>query len=112
MTKELALAEIEQELIAARQAGERSNEGMVRVCARRAAGLAIGLWLETQQGSNKPVDAMSRLKLVQSDDAFPQPIREAARRLTTKVTPEFISPFSTHPVDDATIIINYFLERT
>lgn len=111
MTKELALAEIEQELIAARQAGERFNEGMVRVCARRAAGIAVGFRLGTQsKGGN--ADAMSRLRLVQSDDAFPQPIREAARRLTTQVTPEFMSPFSTHPVDDATIIINYFLERT
>ena len=50
---------------------------------------------------------MGQLKKLQSDESFPKEIRDAAERLTTKITQQFTSPFSTNPIDDAVIIIEH-----
>jgi hypothetical protein len=111
MTKEEACRQIEKELATAREAEKSGNAGMARVCARRAAGIAIGFWRQEHPRWGWGVDAMSQLRAVQTDDALPPTVRDAATRLTTKAMQQFTSP-STHPVDDCTIIINYFLENT
>jgi len=109
MTREEAIQHIEKEFAAARVAEKNGNEGMVRVCARRAAGIAIGFWLESNPRKTWGVDAMSRLRALQLDDSIPQEVKESAKRLTTKITERFTSPFPTHPLDDAQQIIQYFL---
>lgn len=110
MTKAEASLHIEKEFSAAREAEKNGNEGMVRVCARRAAGIAIGFWLQSNPRKSWGVDAMSRLRALQLDDSIPQNVREAAARLTTKITENFTSPFPSHPLDDAHQIIQHCLE--
>ena len=109
MTKEQALAQIEKEFATARQAEKAGNDGMVRVCARRAAGVAIGFWLQTQLRAGWGIDAMSQLRSLQADDSFPPEVRDAAGRLTTKITEQFTSPFATNPVEDSKKITQHLL---
>lgn len=85
---------------------------MVRVCARRAAGIALRTWCEAHGRKALRTDAMSLLHDIVANESVPAAVREAARRLTTRVTEQFTSRFSSHPLDDATIIINYFLEQS
>ena len=110
MTKPQALEQIEKEFATAKQARNEGSDGMVRVCARRAAGVAVGYWLERNPRERWGVDAMSRLRSLQLDESLPTDVRDAATRLTTKVTKQFTSPFSTDTIHDSTIIINHLLQ--
>ena len=109
-TKEAAIRQIEKELATARSAKTAGNIGMARVCARRAAGLAITYWLQKNPKQNWGADAMSQLKAVQNADVAPHAVREAARRLSTKVIEGSAREFSTHPLADSKIVLDFFLE--
>jgi hypothetical protein len=109
MTKTQTLEQIEKEFATAKHAQEIGNDGMVRVCARRAAGVAIGYWLERNPRASWGMDAMNRLKNLQRDAMIPIDVRDAAARLTTKITEQFTSPFPTDPIHDSKIIINHLL---
>ncbi len=111
MTKEEVVDQIHREFEIAAEAQKAGNDGMVRVCARRAAGAAIGHWLSTHPEKNWGADAMNRLRNVQHDETVPAHVGDAAVRLTTKITEQFRSPFPTDPVTDSRIIIDYFMER-
>jgi hypothetical protein len=109
VTREQALARIEHEFSAAEAARKNGNDGMVRVCARRAAGVAITFWLEDNPRTGWGVDAMSQLRNLQTDPLMPDEVRAAAGRLTTKITGQFTSPFSQHPLADAQLIIDHLI---
>ena len=109
LTKEDAGGLIEKELFQAAQAAKEENSGMVRVCARRAAGIAIRFWLQQHPRKFWGTDAMNQLRNVHLDQGVPQGVRSAARRLTARITPEFESPYKTDPVEDSRMIINHFL---
>lgn len=96
---------IEQELTQARRAREAGNEGQARVCARRAAGLAIKAWYQRRDGPGWGGDALTQLKRLQGDESVPEHIRQAAMRLTTKVDFEHKLPFEEDAVEDARGII-------
>lgn len=110
VTKTQVLNRIDRELSTARLAHTKGNDGMVRVCARRAAGIAISYWLTQNPHQGWGVDAMSLLRNLQSDQSVPQDIRDAAMRLTTRITGQFTAPFSTDPIDDSKTIINHLLQ--
>jgi hypothetical protein len=112
MTREQAHQRIEKEFSTASQAGTLGNDGMMRVCARRAAGIAVSYWLESHHRPNWGPDVMTQLRSVQLDTSIPQPVRDASQRLTTKITEQFTSPFSTNPIEDSKIIINHFMETS
>lgn len=100
---------IEKECATAEQASNAGNEGMVRLCARRAAGVAIQHWLERNPHPDWGLDTMNRLRNLQREESIPQNVREAAKRLTEKVTAQFTPPSSTDPIHDARIIIDQLL---
>ncbi len=52
---------------------------------------------------------MNQLRNLQLDDSIPRLVRDAAIRLTTKITERFTSAFPTDPVQDSKIIIDYLL---
>lgn len=110
MTKEQTVSQIEKEFATAAHAQKIGNDGMVRVCARRAAGVAITFWLQTNPRQRWGVDAMSQLRYLQLDESLPEDVRDAAKRLTTKVTEQFTSPFSTNPIEDANIVIDHLIK--
>ena len=103
---------IEQELAAAEAAWQEANEGKARVCARRAVALAIEAWLARFPVRRWRGDAIEHLRQIQQDASFPLPIRQAAERLSTKVTQRHSAPFTTDPIRDARVIIAHFSTNT
>ena len=99
------VALIEQELAAAEAARHNNNEGKARVCARRAVALAAEAWLVRLPPPRWRGDAMEHLRQIQQDASFPLPIRQAAERLSTSVTRQHTTPFTSDPVADARLII-------
>lgn len=112
MTKEIAQQQIQKEFATANHAQSIGNEGMVRVCARRAAGVAVAFWLQSNPRTGWGVDAMNQLRSLALDEMTPHEVRDAAQRLTTRITEQFTSAFLTNPIDDANIIINYLMKPT
>ncbi len=109
MVKEIVLINIDAELNRANKALEEGNIGMARVCARRACGNAISFWLEDNPRQDYGESAMNQLRSIQSDDIVPKEVKDAAERLTTHVTNQSDSPFTSDPIADAKILTNYFL---
>ena len=111
LTKEAVLGLIEKEFVQAAQAESEGNSGMVRVCARRAAGIAIRYWLQQLPRKFWGMDAMNQLRNVHLDQSVPQGVRSAARRLTARITSEFEPQQKSNPVEDSKLIISHFLEQ-
>jgi len=103
---------LDQELAAAEVAWKDGNDGKARVCARRAVGLVTEAWLA---GLPEPLwrgDAMEHLRRIHQLEAFPVPVRQAAERLSTAVPRRDAAPFTTEPLADARVIIEYFTAGT
>ena len=96
---------IKRELPSARQAFDSGNEGKGRVCARRAAGIALTWFLSTHPRHSWGTDAMTQLLHLKDDSSFPQDVREAASRLTARIIEQFSYPFKTSPLEDSNIIV-------
>jgi hypothetical protein len=111
MSRDRTCVLIERELARGRRALADGNEGMARVCARRAAGIAIGHCLDESRRSGWAADAVHRLRSVEGDGTFPESVRQAARRLTARVREDFTSPFQENPLDDAHIIVTHCMQE-
>lgn len=111
MTRDRTRLLIDAEFARGRRAFADRNEGMARVCARRAAAIAIGHYLDGSRRSGRAGDAMDRLRSVEAGGTFPEPVRQAARRLTARVREDFTSPFQENPLDDAQIIVTHFMQE-
>ena len=98
---------LDQELAAAEVAWKAGIDGKARVCARRAVAMATEAWLA---GLPEPLwrgDAMEHLRRIHQLEAFPLAIRQAAKRLSTPVPRRDTAPFTTDPLADARVIIEY-----
>ena len=94
-------AEINAELEKARQARTRGNEGRARVCARRAAGIAIREYL-TQKGIHPPsTSAIDLLTLIKDDPHLSPDLKSIADHLTLRVTGEFKLPIQADLIAEA-----------
>ena len=111
-TLEETLRIISKEFDTAHNAMRAGNQGMVRVCARRAAGAAIARWLQSHPRNGWGIDAMSRLRALRDENTMPSDVRDAAARLGTKVTPRFASSQSIDPIGDARAVITRLLNIT
>jgi hypothetical protein len=93
--------EIDRELEKAEQARARQNEGQARVCARRAAGIAIREYL-TRQGIRPPsASAYDLLNLLRDDPRLSPDLKLIADHLTLRVTEEFKLPVNADLVAEA-----------
>ncbi len=93
--------EIENEFEKAEQARGRKNEGQARVCARRAAGIAIREYL-TRQGIRPPsASAYDLLNLLKEDPRLSPDLQLIADHLTLRVTEEFKLPVNADLVAEA-----------
>ena len=108
-SKEYYLELIEKEFATAREARTVGNDGMVRVCARRAAGHAIGRYLSGHPNRAWGSSALTHLAQLKDDPAFPHAIREAAVRLTARISENFKYSESSDPISDAFAIVDYFM---
>jgi hypothetical protein len=99
---------IEAELAKAERARAERREGMARVCARRAAGWALRSYYVTRTGRAAPTSALDLLRWFQADPAAPAELRDAAQRLTVRVTEDFRLPHSGDPILDARRIVEAY----
>ena len=99
--------QIEQELVKASEGLKNGNDGLARVCVRRAVAIASQHWAEQRNLPAWQGDAMHQLRQIQGETTFPYSVREAAQRLLTKVTEQAKSPMTTDPIADAHIILDH-----
>ncbi|MBA3966271.1 MAG: hypothetical protein H0X47_10930 [Nitrospirales bacterium] len=99
--------QIEQELLKAANGLQNGNDGLARVCARRAVALASQHWAEERKLPIWKGDAMHHLRQIQGEHTFPVSVRNAAQRLLTKVTEQTQLPMTTDPITDARIILDH-----
>ena len=103
--------QIEQEFAKASEGLKNGNDGLARVCARRAVALASQHWAEQHNLPAWQGDGMHQLRQIQGEITFPLSVREAAQRLLTKVTEQAHLPMTTNPITDARIILDYLNPR-
>jgi len=96
---------IEAELDSARKARLAGNEGKARVHARRAAGWAIGLGSRKRGGAPATRNAYRLLQRFSRDASADEQLRDAARRLTTRITEDHLLPHAEDPLQDAERIV-------
>lgn len=98
------------EIWAGKDAMKVGNLGKARVCARRACFWAINFWTEVHDDKDWGESALSMLKNARDCKELPLEIRNAAERLTEKVNRDFQVSHNVDPLEDAEIIIEYFLD--
>ena len=93
--------ELQHEFKKAETARARGNEGQARVCARRAAGIAIREYL-TRKGIRPPsTSAMDLLNLIKDDPLLSPEFKLIADHLTLRVTEEFKLPVKADLIAEA-----------
>jgi HEPN domain-containing protein len=93
--------QIQAEFEKAEQARTRGNEGQARVCARRAAGIAIREYLLRQGIRPRSVSAYDLLNLLKDDPRLSPHLKRIADHLTLRVTEEFKLPVNVDLVAEA-----------
>lgn len=102
--------ELQTEFERAARARERGNEGQARVCARRAAGIAIREYL-TRRGTRPPsVSAYDLLNLLKEDPLLSPDLKRIADHLTVRVTEEFKLPVNVDLVEEARVLCEELLK--
>jgi HEPN domain-containing protein len=93
--------QIETEFERAELARARGNEGQARVCARRAAGIAVREYLSRQGISPRSTSAYDLLHLLKEEPELAPDLRQIAEHLTLRVTEEFKLPVQVDLVAEA-----------
>ncbi len=105
----MELIEIQSEFNRAEQAHARGNEGQARVCARRAAGIAIREYL-IRRGERAPsASAYDLLNLLKDDPNLPPNLKMIVDHLTLRVTEEFKLPVEADLIAEARSLCRWLL---
>lgn len=104
-------SEIQAELDKALQARGRGNEGQARVCARRAAGIAIREYLSRRGIRPRSTSAYDLLSTVKDDPHLSLDLKQIAEHLILRVTEEFKLPVDADLVAEAQIFCNQLLKE-
>lgn len=103
--------EIQHEFEAAAQARANHNEGQARVCARRAAGIAIRDYL-SRKGTRLPSrSAHDLLNFIKEETLLPPDLKLVADHLTLRVTEEFKLPINADLIAEAKALCNWLLKN-
>lgn len=84
--------QIEHELASGEAARQEGMEGRARVCARRAAGIAIREFYRLSGQELQNVSAYDLIQDLLHDPGMTHPIRSTARQLLEKVAEDFTLP--------------------
>ena len=104
--------QLRNEFEKAQQARINRNEGQARVCARRAAGIAIREYL-TRNGTRVPsMSAYDLLNLLKEDALLPPHLKLVVDHLTVRVTEEFELPIEADLIAEARILCDWLLDTT
>jgi len=79
--------------------------GRARVCARRAAGIALFYYLELHENPIQSISAYDVLRYTQTSTLFSFKVQDAARILTMRVDENFNLPSNLDPILAAETII-------
>lgn len=101
--------ELNHELQMAADARAVKNEGKARVCARRAAGVAIREYLTRKRIEPPSTSAYDLLKFLEEMDGTPAYIRQATVYLRLRVTEEFRLPVDVDLIAEAQNICSTLL---
>ena len=92
---------LQAEFDRAAQARAKGNEGQARVCARRAAGIAIREYLTRQGTPPATLSAVDLLTLLKDDPHLSSDLKLIVDHLTLRVTEEFKLPVDVDLVAEA-----------
>jgi HEPN domain-containing protein len=102
--------QIQKEFETAEQARAKGNEGQARVCARRAAGMAIREYL-IRRGIRPPShSAVDLLNLLKDDPLLSPHLKLIADHLTVRVTEAFKLPVNADLVAEAKTLCDELLK--
>jgi len=102
--------QIQREFDIAAQARARGNEGQARVCARRAAGIAIREYLTRQQIRPPSTSAVDLLNHLKDDPHLSPDLKLIVDHLTLRVTEEFKLPVDVDLVVEAKTLCEELLK--
>lgn len=100
------LVEIGIERRRADEAHGARQEGRLRTCARRIAGIALAEYRRQTSDAQTGDSFITLLHACALNDAAPEPVRAAAQRLEARIGADFSSP-SSDPIGDAEIIVEF-----
>ena len=104
-------SQLRKEFEKAQQARINKNEGQARVCARRAAGIAIREYL-TRKGTQVPsMSAYDLLNLLKEDTLLPPEMQLIVDHLTVRVTEDFELPVDADLIAEARILCDWLLDQ-
>lgn len=103
--------QLSKEFEKAQQARINKNEGQARVCARRAAGIAIREYL-TRKGTQVPsMSAYDLLNLLKENASLPPEMQLIVDHLTMRVTEDFELPVDADLIAEARILCDWLLDQ-
>ena len=103
--------QLRNEFEKAQQARINKNEGQARVCARRAAGIAIREYL-TRNGTRVPsLSAYDLINLLKEDTLLPPDLKLVTDHLTVRVTEEFQLPIDADLIAEARGLCNWLINN-
>jgi hypothetical protein len=103
--------EIEHEFELAKQARANGNEGRARVCARRAAGIAIRDYLTRKGIKTLSKSAYDLLNLIKEEPLLPSDLKLVADHLTLRVTEEFKLPTDADLISESRLLCDWLLKK-
>ena len=101
--------ELENEFDLAQLARDQGNEGKARVCARRAAGIAIREYFARQGRSVHTSSAYDLLRMLAKEPNISPDLSRAAAYLTLRVTEDFKLPVEVDLMVEARNLCNWLL---
>jgi hypothetical protein len=103
--------QIQGEFDRAEQVRAKGNEAQARVCARRAAGIAIRNYF-TRKGTHVPsTSAYDLLNLLKEDTPLPPDLKLITDHLTVRVTEEFKLPVDADLIAEARLLCEWLLNN-
>jgi hypothetical protein len=94
-------AKFNHEITRAEAARRQDNEGMARVCARRAAGILIGQYIQENDLPPAGASAYDRLKYVVSQPELSPKVREVAEHFLLRITHDHELPVEADLIAEA-----------
>jgi hypothetical protein len=105
-------ANIQVEFERAEKARAQGNEGQARVCARRAAGIAIREYF-ARNGTQvrSATSAYDLLNILRDDPRLPSGLKQTVDHLTVRVTEEFKLPVHADLIAEAQKLCDWLLRN-
>jgi hypothetical protein len=101
---------IQSELLAAEKARTEGREGRARVCARRAAGWAVGVYQMNVLGVDQvQPSALALLQWLIQQEWVSEVLREKAKRLVVHVNEDHNLPHPEDPLEDSKDLVRELL---